>query len=182
MNTAHHHSAHTPSHSDEALDVNLVDKWLRKDPSRWMAGAAAGLFAGLVTLAFAGLVTMAAGGSDPWFPVKLMAAIPGGPHATEYGFNLPTILLGLVFFGIFAMIWGVIFAHFVFTNTLSALLAMGLVWGTFAWIFIWNLFLPSFKPVVAAAIPAGPVLPICFVYGLSLTAVAFFDRAIRGSR
>jgi hypothetical protein len=167
---------------DASLDVNVVEMWLRKDPVRWLAGAGAGLFAGLVTLAFAALVSMAAGGDDPWFPIKLMATIPAGSHATEFGFHVPSIMIGLMFFEFFALIWGVIYAHFVYTNSLPSLLAMGVVWGTFSWIFIWNLFLPAFNPIVAAQIPPGPVLPICLVYGLSLTAVAFFDRAIRGSR
>jgi hypothetical protein len=185
MNTAHTHhgqQSRPTHHDDQELDVNVVEKWLRWDPTRWLAGAAAGLFAGLVTLAFAGIVTVAAGGADFWFPTKLMASIPMGAQATEYGFHAPSIFVGLMFFEFFALIWGVIYAHFVYTNSLPSLLSMGLVWGTFSWIFIWNLFLPSFKTVVAAQLPSSPVFLICLVYGLSLTAVAFFDRAMRGNR
>jgi hypothetical protein len=163
-------------------DDNLVEFWLKKNPTRWLAGAAAGMFSGVVTLAFAAVLSVALGKGDPWFPVKLMASIPAGAEATEFGFNVPMLIIGFVFFEVLMSIIGVAFAHFVFTNSLSALLGMGLVWGTFAWVFIWNLYLPSFPTFRAAQIPSGPALFICIVMGISLTAVAFFDRALRGNR
>jgi hypothetical protein len=174
MNMHTHHDA-------VEKDDNLVEFWLKRDPKRWLAGAAAGMFSGIVTLAFAAVLS-AALGRDPWLPIKLIASIPAGPEATELGFNVPMLFIGFITFEILMVVLGVAFAHFVFTNALSALLGMGVVWGTFAWVFLWNLYLPSFMTIRAARIPSGPVLFICLVMGISLTAVAFFDRAIRGNR
>jgi len=165
----------------ESGDTNLVEIWLRRDPIRWLAGAMAGLFAGIVMIGFA-MVLCVVLGTEVWFPIKLAALPILGSSATEYGMHVPAILVGLVTLEALAAFLGVIYAHFTGTNSLPALLAMGFVWGTFSWIFINNLFMQSFTTISALRIAPGVVFPIVVVFGLSLTSVVFFDRALRGNR
>lgn len=162
-------------------DPNIVATWLQADPIRWVSGALAGILAGGIALVFAMGVGLL-GGFELWFPAKLMAAIVLGGHATDYGFNVPTILFGVVFTEIVTAFLGILYSHFVSTNSFKGLLPMGMVWGIFSWIFIWNLFMRSFKMILAADIPSGAVFPICIVFGVSLASVSFIDRALRGNR
>lgn len=165
----------------EAGEINLVEMWLRRDPTRLMAGAAAGLFAGVMGMVFAMIVAVVLG-QEAWFPVKFGALPFLGGAATEFGFNLKSILLGILFHEFLGLVLGVVFAHFVYSNAMPALLAMGLVWGTFTWIFISNLFLRSFTDVLAVNLPSSVFFPVNLVFGLSMTSVAFFDRMLRGRR
>lgn len=167
--------------SADSVDLNLVNMWLKIDPIRWKAGEAAGLFAGLVTLVFA-MIVSALAGYEFLFPAKLLATIVSGPAATSVNAGFGSVLTGVVVLEGLCLVLGLVFAHFVFTNSLQALLLMGLVWATFSWIFIWNLFFQSFRGILWAQIPSGAVFPICIVFGLALTSVAFFDRAFRGTR
>lgn len=160
-------------------DINLVELWLRRDSTRWVAGAFAGILAGAMAMVVAMIFSKAAG-YEIWFPLKLMAAIPMGASATEVGTNMAAIITGLIVYGVLCVFLAMVYAHFTVTNLLSALLGMGLVWGIFSWIFIWNLFLPSFRVIFAAKLPSGPAFLICIVFGLALTSVAFFDRVLRG--
>jgi len=163
------------------MEQNLVEVWLRRDPVRWLSGGLAGLLAGAVAMAVAmGIATSF--GFELWFPVKLVGTIALGPTATEMGTNMKSVYVGGSIIEGLCLFLGVIFAHFTGTNNLVALLSMGLVWGTFSWIFIWNLFLQSFRPIFAAQIPSGPVFPVCLAFGLSLASVAFFDFIFRGKR
>ncbi len=160
------------------MEYNLVEIWLRRDPARWIAGALGGLFAGAVAMGVAMLLAQM-GGLELEFPIKLMGTLILGSPATEIGENRESILAGASVIGAICIFWGVIFAHFTGTNSFKVLLPMGLVWGIFSWIFLWNLFLQSFKPIYAARIPSGPVLPICLTYGLALASIAFFDPVFR---
>jgi hypothetical protein len=162
-------------------DIDLVATWLVADKSRWIAGIAAGLFAGLVALGFAGVLAVA-GGMEFLFPTKLMGSTILGPSATELGAHLSAVLVGLLFTEVLAAFWGFVYAHFIKTNALGALLAMGVVWGVFGWIFHWNLYFHSIKSILAANISPAAAFPVFLVWGLSLTSVAFFDRAFRGRR
>lgn len=171
---------HSPNNAVEE-DFNLVEGWLTPDVPRWIAGAMAGLFAGLVALGLA-MVMAAVSGMEFWFPAKLMATTVLGSSATELGPHMGPILLGVALFEVLCAFWGFVYAQFVRSNQLGALLAMGVVWGLFSWIFIWNLFMHSFQTIMVADVSPATVFPICMAYGVSLTAVAFFDRAMRGSR
>jgi hypothetical protein len=162
------------------MEYNLVETWLRRDPIRWIAGILGGIFAGLLAMLVAVGVSSALGW-DPYFPIKLMGAPLLGAEATDLQ-SMQGVFAGALFIELLAIFWGVIFAHFTATNSVSALLMMGLAWGAFTWILTWNLFLPSFKVIYAARIPAGPALPVCFAYGLGLASIAFFDRMIRGTK
>jgi hypothetical protein len=162
-------------------DVNLVETWLQADKVRWAAGIFAGLFAGIVALGFAGVLA-SAGGMEFLFPVKLMGTAIVGASATEYGPNPSGVIAGLLLVEALAAFWGFVYAHFVKTNSLGALLAMGLVWGAFGWIFHWNLYFHSIKTILASEVSAGAAFPVFMAYGVSLTSVAFFDRIFRGSR
>lgn len=163
------------------MEYNLVEMWLRRDPIRWVAGILAGLFSGAITLAFA-MAVAKAGGLENWFPIKLFAATVLGPSALDIGPNQSVIVTGIILFEVLAAFLGAVFSHFVGTNLMKALLPMGLVWGIFTWIFIWNLFLQSSKPVYHAHVPSGPAFPVCILLGLGMASVAFFDRALRGSK
>ncbi len=161
------------------MEYNLVETWLRRDPIRWIAGILGGIFAGLVAMAVA-MAVSAALGWDPLFPIKLLGTPLLGASATDLQ-SAQGAVAGALIIEVIAVFWGVVFAHFTATNSISALLLMGLAWGAFTWIFTWNLFLQSFKPIFAARIPAGPALPVCFAYGLALASVALFDRMLRPS-
>lgn len=156
----------------------MVQEFLRFDPLRWVAGALAGAVAGLAASLFAGVLAVATG-NEFWFPFKLLAAIVLGPAATTRGLAFGAILAGLVVLELLCVIFGVLFANFARTRAPRALLLMGLVWGTFSWIFLWNLFLQSFRPIFAAQVPSAAALPVCLVFGFTLASVAFFDRALR---
>lgn len=160
------------------MDQNLVEIWLRRDPVRWIAGAIAGLIAGVIAILVAGWVASLYQ-FEFWFPVKLLGTILLGPSATELGTHRGGILAGGVIFEGLGLFLGVVYAHFTGTNRLVALIPMGLVWGIFSWIFIWNLFMQSFPTVRAARIPPGPVLPVCLAFGISLALVALFDALFR---
>ena len=171
-----HPQSHT-SHNLDDNDLNMVEVWLRADPSRWIAGIFAGWLAGAVAMGVAGIVA-SMGGYDFLMPVKLMATPFLGNAATAAG-NSAAVAVGFALVEAIAGFWGFVFAHFVFTNAIGSLLAMGLAWGAFTWIFTWNLFLQSFRDLNAAKISAGPAFPVCMAYGLSMVTVAVFDRMFR---
>jgi hypothetical protein len=171
MNT----SAHT--HQDEPGDINIVALWLKKDPTRWVAGALAGVLATAVMLAFA-MVLCVAFGVDVWYPIKVGGIPVLGGAATEIG-SANGLIVGVITHFALGMFSGIVYAHFTATNTFSALLGMGFVWGTFTWIFITNLYSRAFPDMIAAAVPVGPAFFVNVVFGLALSSVAFFDRALR---
>lgn len=160
------------------MEYNLVEMWLRKDPLRWISGALAGLLAAAIAMGVAMLIAQA-GGHELWFPVKLMGSILLGSSATDIDSSAGIMAGGLFIEGLGALL-GFIYSHFTGSNKMGALLPMGLVWGIFSWIFIWNLFMQSFLPIYSARISSGPVFLICIAFGLSLASVAFFDRALKG--
>jgi hypothetical protein len=161
------------------MEHNLVEIWLRRDPIRWVAGILAGLLAGAVAMLVAMLLTSATHSFEPTFPMKLMGTIVMGASATEIG-QTEGMWAGFIVIQMLCAFWGFVYAHFTGTNRLPALLPMGLVWGIFSWIFIWNLFLQSVRPIVAAHVPTAAALLICVTYGLSLSSVSIFDRLLRG--
>ncbi len=162
-------------------EMNLVEIWLRWDPTRLIAGAMGGLLAGAVMIAFASVLSVIAN-KEIFYFLKLGALPFLGASATEFGLHWNAIWVGTAFYEIFAMILGVIFAHFTGTNSLLPLLGMGLVWGLFTWIFVFNLFIQSFPEVLAAHFSSGAAFPVALVFGLSMVSVAFFDRVLRGDR
>jgi hypothetical protein len=163
------------------MEYNLVEVWLRRDPVRWLSGALGGLVAAAAAMLLAMLMATSLG-MEAWFPIKLIGTIILGPTSTEIGASMAGVIAGGILFEVLGLIFGIIFAHFTGTNSVGALLAMGLVWGIFSWIFIWNLFMQSFKPINAIKIPSGAALPVCLAYGISLVTVSFFDRMLRGKR
>lgn len=162
------------------MDTPLVEHWLRLDITRWIAGAFAGLFAGLVAMGLAMFLAVV-GGHEAMFPAKLMATIVLGPQATIQGGGSGAVVTGFFVFEAICLFYGVVFGHFTFTNRPAALMKLGLVWGAFSWIFVWNLFLQSFNSILWAQVPSAPAFFVCLTYGLGMTSVAFFDRAMRGN-
>jgi hypothetical protein len=160
------------------MEPNFVTNWLRRDPTRWISGGLAGLFSAVLAMVLAmGLAKSA--GFEAWFPVKLFGTLILGSAATEFT-HPQGALVGALIIGALAIVLGIAFAHFVYTNAMAALLAMGLVWGVFSWIFIWNLFLQSYKTVFAAQISSVGAFPVCILFGIALASVSFFDRMLRG--
>lgn len=160
------------------MEPTFVENWLRRDPVRWLSGALAGLFSAILTSLLA-MILASSSGLQSGFPLKLFGTILIGPVATDIHLSEGAVS-GAILFGILCIFLGIVFAHFVYTNSIPSLLAMGLVWGIFSWIFIWNLFMQSFKPIFAAQIPSTAVFPVCILFGLALASVSFFDRIFRG--
>ena len=163
------------------MEPNLVQMWLRKDPVRWIAGLLAGAFAGGFAIGIA-MMLASCYGLEIWFPLKLIATAALGPEATEIGPEMDSaaFLGGMIWEGVCAFL-GFVYAHFTYTNVIPELLGMGLTWGTFSWIFIWNLFLQSFHSIHTAQISSAAVFPVCIGFGLALSSVALFDRIFRGA-
>ena len=109
-------------------EINLTDIWLRRDPARWVAGIMAGLLAGAVMLGFA-MVVSAAFGQEFWYPAKIPAVPFLGAAATDIGMHVSAIVTGIVVHEVLCAFLGLVFAHFTGTNSLPALLGMGVTWG-----------------------------------------------------
>ena len=167
-------------HDPDDNDLDIVALWLRFDPKRMIAGVLAGGLAGLFAAGVGGVFSLVAG-KGAFFPLQVLATVPLGSAATEAAAGGGVLLAGFVVLMMISVFWGFVFAQFAPTNSLPSLLGVGLAWGAFTWIFVWNLFLPSFNPVFWLQIPAGATFPVCMVYGIALTSVAFFDRALRGT-
>ncbi|MBI4925117.1 MAG: hypothetical protein HY843_04260 [Bdellovibrio sp.] len=165
--------------TQDMQDIKMVQKWLRFDPLRWLAGAMGGLLSGAVGIIIGSLYCYYSG-HEIWFFLKLGALPALGANATEIGLYSNAIFTGFLFYEGMALILGVVFSHFTWTNSFFPLLVMGLVWGIFTWIFIFNLFIQSIPQVLAAEIRPGATLPLCLVFGFALISVAFFDRVLRG--
>ena len=159
------------------MEPNLVENWLRRDPVRWISGGLAGLLAAIAAICLAMILSYCSG-LQSWLPLKLVGTILMGPVATDVDLAQGAISGGILL-ALVSVFLGAVFSHFVYTNELKSLLAMGLVWGIFSWIFIWNLFMQSFSSIFAAQIPATVVFPICLLFGLTLASVSFFDRMLR---
>lgn len=156
-------------------DTLLVAHWLKFDVARLLSGLVAGVFAGAAAL-LVSMVLCLKVGYEGSFAIKLFATLLHGPAATEYGSHSVGFLSGLVLFEFLCGFWGMVYAHFVFTQKWSGLLAMGVVWGLFSWIFQWNLFLQSFHTIYAVHIPAQAAFPVCLTYGVALSSLGFFSN------
>lgn len=170
-------------HTTDAMnseEMNLVEIWLRKDIVRWISGAISGAIAGIVALV-AAMALSAANGLELWFPAKVAGSIVLGATATETGFSA-AIIVGAIIVAAVGTLLGAIYAHFTATNQRGPLLAMGFVWGTFSWIFIWCLFIQSFQPVLWTEIPKSAAFLIMQIFGASLSIVANIDPIIRGKK
>lgn len=170
---------HTTAHTED-YDMDMVSLWLNPDLRRLIAGAIAGVFAGVVAALAGGLLAVM-GGQEFLFSFKAMATIVMGGAATYYGMGL-SLLVGFLVIAVLCAILGAAYAHFSVTQALQPLMLVGLVWGLFSWIFLFNLFFPSFHSYMALQLPQGATFFVCVVFGLALTSVSFFDRAMRGNR
>ena len=169
------------THSDHLeKDLDIVAIWLRKDPSRWMAGALAGVVAS-VALIIVGMMLCKSAGMDMWYPVKVAALPFKGPMALETN-SMSGVFPGIIAIEFFSVFWGVLFGHFTGTNKFFPLLGVGATWGIFTWIFWINLYLQSFRDIYVAAIPRGGAFFVCLAWGVAFTTTALFDRLIKGSK
>jgi len=160
------------------MDENIVEVWLRRDPVRWAAGALGGLFAGVVMMGLAMVLSMMSG-NELWYPTKIPAIPIVGPEVMQLGIILPNILAGLAIHELTCMILGILYAQFTGTNTVLALFGAGLTWGLFSWIFVNNLFSPSWTGVLVQEIPAGVSFFLHIAFGIALMSVGFFDSVLR---
>lgn len=163
------------------MELQLTQIWLRKDTTRWAAGVLAGLVAGVAMLLFS-MVLSALMGNEFWAPMKLPAVPFLGGAVMEYGIHPGSMLFGLAVHLVVAAFWGFVYAHFTGTNSLPALLGVGVSWGLFSWVFLANLMTQSFREIYAYGGSRGAALFACLVYGISLTSVAFFDRMLRSKK
>ena len=159
------------------MEINLVETWLKKDVSRWIAGALAGAFAGGVMLLFSVLMFSFLG-EDALLPLKLPAIPFLGAEATRVGFGT-NVIVGILVHEVLTIVLGVVFAHFTFTNHLYSLLGMGFTWGIFSWIFLNNLFFPAWREYFVMDVSKGGQFFACLVFGFSLSSVKVFDRLVR---
>lgn len=162
-------------------DPNIVSMWLQIKPRRWVAGVVAGVVAGFVFHAV-GFVLSSMGRLDPLFSVKVAALPVLGSRALDLGASGIAIITGLVMTGIVTGILGLAFAHFTLSNRIRTLLAMGVVWGVFGWIFIMNLFIQSFHDVSALRLSNGATFAACLGFGIGLVSLAATDRIFGGTR
>lgn len=163
----------------EPGDIDLVSTWLRLDLPRLIAGVLAGVFAGIVMVAFAGVLCKMAGW-ELLLPLKVPALAVLGNEATELGMNPKALIVGFVVHSMVTGLLGGVYAHFTQTNKLLPLLGAGFVWGTFSWIFIFNLFTKSFLEVRTLDLPAGPAFFVHLVFGFSLASISYFDQIVCG--
>ena len=119
-------------------------------------------------------------GREPLMAAKVPALPLLGAEALEYG-QTRALIVGIIVHELLCLFLGVIYAHFTGTNHLGALFGVGITWGIFGWIFISNLFSPSWRDVFVAGVPSGAAFVAWIVFGIVLTSVAFFDRLLRGS-
>jgi hypothetical protein len=116
------------------------------------------------------------GGLEAFYPVKIPAIPLLGAEAMVLGPQLSALVTGLAVHLLLSAVLGIAYAHFTVTNTLLPLLGAGFVWGTFSWIFIFNLFIQSFTEINALQLPRGPALFVCLAFGFALSSVRWFDR------
>lgn len=170
---------HTDIHTENDGETNLVETWLTFDLPRVIAGFLAGIFAGIIMAIVAGgFATM--GGLEFFYPIKLAASPLLGDNALNLGIWPGVLAVGALTHLFLCGILGAIFAHFTQTNAVIPLLGAGFMWGTFAWIFINNLFSKSFQQVMAAHVPAGAAFFIHLAFGFSLVSIRVFDRWVCG--
>lgn len=178
----------TPTHANKNItpstvpqeegEMDLIATWLVFDLPRTIAGAMAGVFAGLVAWIFAGILATAAG-MEFWYPFKIPAAPILHGDAMTYGFT-SAVILGTVVMCAICAVLGMVYAHFVKSNRMDALLGAGFMWGTFSWIFINNLFVNSFQNIRELDLPKGAAFFVLLLFGFSLASLKFFDRLICG--
>jgi hypothetical protein len=166
--------------SDVEGELNLVENWLKREPSRWICGALAGLVSMVIAMSLAGFMA-SSHGLEFSFPIKLFGTILMGSSATQLGAPAG-ITAGFVILGGLAILLGALYSHFAFTNHIPSLFGVGLTWGAFSWVFIFNLFSPSFRPVYNAHVSPAAAFFVCMTFGICLTSTAFFDAMIRGGK
>jgi hypothetical protein len=168
------------SAEDIANDVNVVALWTSVDKTRWVAGIVSGWIAAAIAMSVGGIISTSHG-YEFLFPVKLLGAALLGPSATAYG-STSGLVAGLIVTGLILGVWGFVYGHFVRSNSLYAMLGMGFTWGTFLWIFDWNLLLKSVKAISAAEIPSGAAFAVCMAYGFGMSVISVVDPILRGNK
>ncbi len=159
-------------------EYKIVESWLKVDLVHWGAGALAGSAAAILAAIVGGFISLL-GGYELVFPFKLFAGLFLGPTALAYDSGFLSIFVGIAFLTLLGAFLGFVFSHFTRTNNIKALIPMGCVWGIFSWIFIWNLFLPSFQTFYAVHLPSGPAFLVCVLFGALLAMTSKLDALLR---
>lgn len=155
-------------------EFNVVEMWSNPRKQRIIAGVLAGIVAGVCMLVF-GFIYCAIKGIDITAPMKIGALPFLQVDALQIG-SMKAIAVGLLaHFGLSSVL-GALYAHFTGVNHRGALFGMGLTWGIFGWIFITNLFMPSFRAYHMAQIPSSVMIFAWIAFGLGLMSVSIFDK------
>jgi hypothetical protein len=149
--------------------------------------AARGAFAGLAAGIFLSLLMTgmsAARGKDIWYGIKGAAAPFLGERATQAGFDLPAVALGLVSHLLISAIWGALFAMLFFGASRLTTVVAGALWGFVVWIGMYYVVLPI---VGLAAMqhdaPVGRAIAFHLFFSVAMTAAfLLFPRAFDKDR
>jgi hypothetical protein len=168
------------NNAQSGTELNIVEILLRKDPARWIAGAMAGLLACVSMFIFVGFMSKTFGSGDFMYLPKLFAIPLIGSSALNFASNTSTLLTGFITLFCLGGFLGAVYSHVTGTNKIGPLFGMGLTWGFFSWVFISNLFSPSFRDIFAAEVHSGGAFFAWMVFGVTLVSVSFFDKIVRG--
>jgi len=165
---------------DHNVDHNIVEIWLRRDQKRWIAGAITGLLAALIMFFAVVVASLFTQGIDKFYLIRVFALPIVGRDAMNLSLGAGALLPGFALFGFLSVILGVVYAHMTGTNNMKALCGVGLTWGLFSWIFISNLFSPSFRLIHVENISPIKALGAWLIFGFSLTLIRWIDPLVRG--
>ena len=155
-------------------EYNLAEMWNTFRGARLRAGAFAGIFAGIV-MQIAGMIFHATQGDEIIKGWKIAGLPILGRDALTYGFGEGFVVGTLTFF-VLAIILGMGYAHVTGVNNKKGLFGTSLTWTGFSWVFITNLFSPSFRAYYEANISRGGMFFAWLIFSLSLMSVAWFDK------
>ena len=130
-----------------------------------VAGIAAGIFLTLMMT-----VMSAAGGRDIWYGIKGASAPIFGTRAMEPGFDVVTVVVGLVLHLAISAGWGALFAILVQGWNRMATAITGVLWGFVVWIGMYYVVLPVVGlSSMQSDAPAGRAIAFHLIFSIAMT-------------
>jgi hypothetical protein len=147
----------------------------------WTRGAMGGVAAGLIAGAWLSIIMLLvniAKNQDVWVGMK-MAAMPFlGERATQPGFDLGPVALGLLSHFAVSAIWGLLFGVLFYGLSKGATVAVGALWGVVVWIGMYYVVLPVVGLAsLARSVPIGMAVANHVLFGV-LVGLAFLPFQI----